>query len=214
MGAQKSWLVVVAIFVVGVSTPAVARSVVDFARNAHKVDGFHAVGPASTNRDSKLVATDDSGRLPNNIIRKAPNSARLGGRPPSDYLTTCDQGVVVAAGIVPEDPGATYSGVFGYQYVGALGECRIQSFNAKRLGVGTYQVRFASGITCAGEPSPRTSYATVVSVKSNLPLFGSSQTVCDAEGKIVEQVKIFDTDGAPQDSAFTIALLSRAAALP
>jgi hypothetical protein len=56
---------------------------------AGTVDGFHAVGCSATQhqRSGKLVATCKSnGRLPNNIIAKAPDSSRLGGKPPSAYL--------------------------------------------------------------------------------------------------------------------------------
>jgi hypothetical protein len=53
------------------------------------VDGFHAVSCKATriHRAGKLVATCGSnGRLPNNIIAKAPDSSRLGGKPASAYL--------------------------------------------------------------------------------------------------------------------------------
>lgn len=68
--------------------PAIATAAYD-AMNAHKVDGKHAVGAgASVNdRAGKLVATDRSGHLPNNIVKRAPDSARLGGREPSFYST-------------------------------------------------------------------------------------------------------------------------------
>jgi hypothetical protein len=57
--------------------------------NADTVDGFHATKCSVTRiaRAGKLVATCGStGRLPNNIIAKAPDSSRLGGRKPSAYL--------------------------------------------------------------------------------------------------------------------------------
>jgi len=61
--------------------PALAQAV-DRVVNADKVDGKHAVGAgaSSTARAGKLVATDRNGKLPNNIIAKAPDSARIGGR--------------------------------------------------------------------------------------------------------------------------------------
>ena len=67
---------------VGVATPAVAGSIVPFARNADKVDGRHAVRAGATvhQRAGKLVATSGStGRLPSNIIAKAPDSETLDG---------------------------------------------------------------------------------------------------------------------------------------
>lgn len=59
--------------------PAIARAI---APNADKVDGIDAVKSTATvkARKGKLVATSaKTGRLPNNIIATAPNSARLGG---------------------------------------------------------------------------------------------------------------------------------------
>lgn len=67
--------------VVGSATPAVARAAYD-ALNAQKVDGLYAVraGASVHARKGKLVATSGStGRLPNNIIAKAPDSYRLDG---------------------------------------------------------------------------------------------------------------------------------------
>ena len=60
--------------------PAIATAAFD-AMNAHKVDGKHAVGAGASinDRAGKLVATGRSGHLPNNIIVRAPDSARLGG---------------------------------------------------------------------------------------------------------------------------------------
>jgi hypothetical protein len=66
--------------------PVAARATYD-AVNAHKVDGKHAVGAAASTaqRAGKLVATNSAGRLPNNIITKAPDSARLGALPTSAF---------------------------------------------------------------------------------------------------------------------------------
>ena len=75
---------------VGVATPSVAGSIVPFARNADKVDGKHAVGvgAAVDQRAGRLVeATSGStGRLPRNIIEKAPNSETLDGLDSSAFL--------------------------------------------------------------------------------------------------------------------------------
>jgi hypothetical protein len=68
--------------------PAIGAAVVRYARNAGKVDGKHAVSSGATRakRKGKLVATSRrTGRLPNNIIAKAPNAARLGGKKASRY---------------------------------------------------------------------------------------------------------------------------------
>lgn len=69
--------------------PALAAAAYD-AVNADKVDGRHAVGAgaSSTNRAGKLVATNAAGKLPDNIIAKAPDASKLGGVGPAGYLRT------------------------------------------------------------------------------------------------------------------------------
>jgi hypothetical protein len=64
--------------VVASGGPVAARAAYD-AMNAHKVDGFHAVGfgASTSSRSGKLVATNRTGRLPNNIIRMAPNTQKF-----------------------------------------------------------------------------------------------------------------------------------------
>lgn len=59
------------------------------ALNSDKVDGKHAVGVRATvaQRAGKLVATDSTGRLPNNIISKAPDAQKLDGRDSAAYLS-------------------------------------------------------------------------------------------------------------------------------
>ncbi|GAA1911938.1 hypothetical protein [Nocardioides marmoribigeumensis] len=71
---------------VSAAGPSVARAAYD-AMNADKVDGRHAVGASATisDRAGKLVATDASGRLPNNILLKALDSARLAGRTAASF---------------------------------------------------------------------------------------------------------------------------------
>ena len=63
--------------------PAIADGVAHamFAHNADKVDDKHAVGAGATidERKGKLVATNATGRLPNDIIATAPNADRLDG---------------------------------------------------------------------------------------------------------------------------------------
>ena len=56
--------------------PAAVRNI-----NVHKVDGKHAVGASAgvSKRRNKLVATNSSGYLPNNIIKKARNADKLDG---------------------------------------------------------------------------------------------------------------------------------------
>jgi hypothetical protein len=64
--------------------PAIAAIVA----NAHRVDGKHAVGSSATPaaRAGKLVATNGSGKLPNNIIAKAIDADKLDGLDSTAYL--------------------------------------------------------------------------------------------------------------------------------
>ena len=74
-------LVTSAVFAGG---PAIAAIVA----NSHRVDGKHAVGSSasSAQRAGKLVATNSSGKLPNNIIAKANDANKLDGRDSSEFL--------------------------------------------------------------------------------------------------------------------------------
>jgi hypothetical protein len=88
--AFPSWIVLAAALLtsLAIGWPAVARAAYD-AANAHRVDGKHAVGAGASpaRRAGKLVATNSNGRLPNNIIGRAPNSARVGGLEPEQLRT-------------------------------------------------------------------------------------------------------------------------------
>ena len=79
-------LLAVALAAVVASAPALAGAVVRYAQNADKVDGRHAVGSGASRaeRAGKLVATGPDGRLPGDVIRTAPNSARLQGMSPDE----------------------------------------------------------------------------------------------------------------------------------
>ena len=69
--------------------PSLARAAAD-AVNADKVDGKHAVAARASvrKRAGKLVATNRAGLLPNNIIKRAPDAAKLDGLTATHYLTT------------------------------------------------------------------------------------------------------------------------------
>ncbi|MDP2774034.1 MAG: hypothetical protein Q8O61_10810 [Nocardioides sp.] len=97
---------------VGFSGGAVAKARYD-AKNAHKVDGKHAVsaGAPVAKRKGKLVATNAAGRLPNNIIAKAPDAARLGGftHAQTSTMVIVPQGVGSSGSAVVDANGATLS---------------------------------------------------------------------------------------------------------
>ena len=76
---------------VAAGAPAIAHGVQHalFAHNADKVDGKHAVGAGATvtQRRGRLVATNGTtGRLPNNIIAKAPDANMLDGLDSSSFM--------------------------------------------------------------------------------------------------------------------------------
>ena len=74
--------------------PAIAHGVhALFAHNSDKVDGLHAVksGTSKKKRRGKLVATSrKTGRLPNNIIKKAPDANKLDGLDSTIFLKNTD----------------------------------------------------------------------------------------------------------------------------
>lgn len=69
-----------------VAAPAATAAVI--ATNSDKVDGKHAVGAGASKqtRAGKLVATDSTGVLPNNIIDKAPDANKLDGLDATAFL--------------------------------------------------------------------------------------------------------------------------------
>jgi hypothetical protein len=102
---SKSNFGLVSAFVAGiliVSGSQIAIAAFD-AVNSDKVDGWHAVGAGATvsARSNKLVATNGSGRLPNNILAKAPDANRLDGLDGAAFQRrvtgTCTPGSVVTA---------------------------------------------------------------------------------------------------------------------
>ena len=70
--------------------PALAATIADYAKNADKVDGKHAVASSATvtQRANKLVATNSAGLLPNNIIAKAPDANKLDNLDSTAFLRT------------------------------------------------------------------------------------------------------------------------------
>jgi hypothetical protein len=79
--------VVIAVVVTSLLAAAPAMAAYD-AINADTVDGHDAVRAATkpAHRAGKLIAAGKSGYLPNNAIRKAPNSTRLDGKRSSAFI--------------------------------------------------------------------------------------------------------------------------------
>ncbi|HVF52363.1 MAG TPA: hypothetical protein VNC78_02025 [Actinomycetota bacterium] len=228
---KGSWIRALAFFAIGavvaLATPAVARTVADvarFARNSHRVDGLHAVGADAIleDRRRRLVATDDSGYLPENIITRAPDAKNLGGRIPDEYEeTTCEVGVVVAKANVESSIGGEYASVPGTAYRDTDPPpipwfpkygCDIAGITARRTTTGIYHVDFDSHRAGLQQPPscPPDAYEVIVTVRNlgNAPLIANTSTICDERSEAVEEVRIYDLQGSLRDASFTIVLLS------
>lgn len=205
------------------AAPAVARTVVDYARNAGHVDGLRAVSADTSvhDRAGKLVATNAHGELPNGIIHRARDSARLGGIPATAYQQACSPGTIAGFAQVPGDVGAQWTQVAGYGHsiftVGPVRQgyppfCRPETAFARHVSTGLYQVALNSTLASlcqgadvppAGQPLP-----AVVSVTSPNELVATYTTVCDPQERgFEEQVAIATPGGVPTDAGFTIATL-------
>lgn len=98
---------------IGSVGPGVAQAAYD-AVNADKVDGKHAVGAGATvnQRKGKLVATyPTTGFLPNNIIKRAQDSARVNGYGHAALrsLPLSAQGAFTSGGAIPSHSGVSLS---------------------------------------------------------------------------------------------------------
>ena len=195
--------------------PAVARTVVNYARNAGKVDGFNAVGAGASlsKRAGKLVATNKNGYLPNDIIRTAPNSDRLGGLPVNAYVKACGFGTIAGFAEVPGQVGANWTTVDGYSQgfeSGGLhspyGCNTLGSALARQVATGVYEVK-AYSCTPSG-PTPGQTLPAIVTIASLSGLVAtySSAGSCDSsgQGSVTEQVTIRALDGSPTSADFTI----------
>lgn len=139
--------------------PALASVVVDYARNADKVDGRHAVGARAepSERAHKLVATNANGRLPNNIISKALNAELIDGTD-SDALARRGR-VQIAA---PPEVWTTYTpGSERLKFERYINEVRLTS---STLGGGVVVAPLTVPVTVGGDAMKLTSvkfcYAT------------------------------------------------------
>lgn len=217
-------------FLVAAAAPAAARTVADFARfarNSHRVDGLHAV-PADASvekRAGRLVATDEGGHLPEDIITRAPDAARLGTRVPAEYEeTTCEVGVMTGRALVPKAIGSSYESVTGTTYRDTTPPpipgnpeqgCITLGVQARRVAPGVYHVDFLPQFSNMTSPCSAPTWETVVTPKSGAePVVATTATICDERPQVVEEVRLFNLAGAPRDAAFTIVLLSDLPVVP
>ena len=199
-----------------------------FAKNADKVDGFHAVGGGASvdRRSGKLVATNSQGTLPNDIIAKAPDSERLNGLSEDHFVHQCKAGAISVVAEVPAGVGGTWSEVDGYG--GVLFVHRpgvpdhfcdqvLTNVRATRVSTGVYRVAALPGDDVVGvepgcTPGEARTIAAIVTVRDERPLFAtySSFSCVGYSSALGHEVRIFDADGNPTDAAFTLAQLEAA----
>jgi len=203
-------------------TGAAAQAVVEYARNADKVDGRHAVGSRSsvTDRAGKVVATDAKGRLPNNIVRRAPDAKRLGGFPARRFAKTCHQGAIagtfrLAGGAAEFGPGWTT--IPGYMSLHATGgpppgaeDCLRSDVQARRMGQGEYEVRLHPDVSlCSRAAVP----VVVSAIFHPQPVLVTAQQSCAEEN--VTSLRLVATDLAGRRVDATIdAILPQPIAVP
>ena len=209
--------VLVALIVVVASwvLPAAAREVVDYARNAGKVDGFSAVPSGSNDRGGKLVATRENGRLPNDIIKRAPRAFQadyLRQFGPSAFVLGCQDGAIRGQAHVRPTIGSEFEEVtgFGTLHGGPVNEgnsCHARDAMARKVGVGIYDVNLATIAWDCDQPLQPDVITALVSVETSEPLVSSYVPVCD-EGTVYVRVHIYDLTGETQDAPFTVALLA------
>lgn len=202
--------------------PAVANKVVGFARNAHRVDDFHAVGAGSSAEDraQKLVATDRRGLLPDNIVRRvahADDAARLGTYDADRYSRRCDDGSVGGFAVVPGTVGADWTEVEGTAYLKFTGgippqpgfppdTCASAVPQARRVATGTYEIApYNMSIPC-GSASVSPANAAVVTVRDTRPFYATYETNCGPHGPGFI-VRVVDQNGVAVDGGFTLAIL-------
>lgn len=198
--------------------PALARTIADFARNADKVDGRHAVGTQATRdqRAGKVVATNRKGLLPNDIIRKALDSKALGGVKAPRYATECDPGTLGGAIAVrgAADFPAEWTDIGGYVFVHTIGpfseRCELERVRARRIATGIYEIDVTGSLAICF-----VNYlAAVVTPQVATPAFATHETVChenEPSGPVDEilaiRVSLWDANGQPVDMPFDVGIL-------
>jgi hypothetical protein len=143
---RKNVQVIVVAFVTASLTagvPAVASTIVDYARNAGKVDGFRAVGPTSdaSRRSRVLVATGRTGYLPSDIIRKAPNSNLLDGADSSAFYKTTDTVAEATHAVDADTLGGLAASAYSTRRIDS-GMCTTQ--NGNQAGTCSFNFTFTS----------------------------------------------------------------------
>jgi hypothetical protein len=204
------------------TAPALAGTVVGYARDAGHVDGFTAARavlcpptyagstgsyPACPRRANRLIATNSRGYLPADIIGVAVDSSRLAGMTSDQFAQTCHTGAVAGYAQVPADVGADWTQVAGYIYAETSSipfPCSSFPPLARQVSSGVYLVS-ALG-QCTGHTVP-----AVITVSSSQQLVATYTTVCETllngRQEAEDRVVITTLDGAPTNGDFTIMTL-------
>lgn len=195
-----------------------------FANNADKVDGKHAVGSGASvnNRKGKLVATNrNTGRLPNNIIKKAGdanlfdginsdffwqktenvNAGMLNGQTAEDFVAECGVAAVAAMGYV--NGNAAFPAE--YQEIPNDYTCysNLSNLRVRRASAGVYVVDFGiNQLDPCGRAIATVNVADGSSKYASWRLFESVQpvsglNVCEMD------VRLWDAAGNPADVPFS-----------
>lgn len=206
-------------FLLAWAAPAAAESVVDFARNAGKVDGIDAstFTQKPFKRAGKLVATDEEGFLPNNILQKSKDADRLDGLDSTAFELDfeCAPGEIAAHAALYEvsfGPPSSFRIGNSYSCVGGA-----PSFERKSVGV--YEVWFP-GLFSHPCDVIGMSHPPVVSIDtlSSSPLVATYELFAAGEpcsGDISDsydvafRLRVVDLQGQPVDSDLSFTVVNR-----
>ena len=176
--------------------PTVAQAAYD-AVNSDKVDGLHAVkaGATTRQRKGKLVATSPrSGRLPNNIIKTAPNADKVDG---------VNSSVLLDRDTRDEVDAMPASRLLGFGIVGSTGVLDDQSYfpggTSSRVGTGVYLVTLPGYGPGCQRPFPVVAVSPQFSVGEAASGFGSMNC---GTGDVSLQVNTTNSAGTATDKTF------------
>jgi hypothetical protein len=172
--------------VVGLSTPAVARTVVDYAKHAGYANraGF------------------------------AKNAERVDHFLAGAFITSCGAGSIIGEAYVPADVGSDWTQVSGYAFHHGPGPdlrgagCPHSTPVARHVSTGVYDVNLTLGMCSGGNGVG----VVVTPVTGAVPVV-ATYLACSSPSSAIE-VHLTDLGGAPVDSSFTVAQLDSPAIIP
>ncbi len=172
--------------VLGLSTPAIARTVVDYAKQA----GY-----------AKRAGV-------------AKNAHALNRYHASAFITSCGAGSIIGEAYVPGDIGYGWTPVEGYAFHHGPGPdvlgrgCPSSQPTARHVSTGVYEVSFTLGVCPKGGVG-----LLVTPVSTDGQIVATYHVACSGPSSGV-QVHLTDLAGTPVDSSFTAAQLDSPAIIP